>query len=534
MKFTIHISSLIPPAVSLSIAGLFLASAAWARPMEGEGGEFIPLRDGEILVGEITEHTEDGLEVKRLDNGGIVKLRWGQLAPPIENSLREKFGYRHDAIEEVSVEVDEITLLDGSKRVGRILSSDSKGLTLKEKASTLTYERSMLLGAPQKTRVPALDVFTKDELYAEALSAYDLGTARGHIDLMRYLESIRDFDRALRHIEEAKKLDSSGQFTKELTSSGARLAEKKVRQDEIDHLAEIEIQRNRKQWDKAIALCDEFATKFPKAEAKTKADVEKRKTNITDSKRVDYTRRVSEAVHDWCDRLIRNKSLDRKTPYGAAVAYLSSQLKKELFATVATKLQPQSKEFTEPLVAQLWSERTKDKRTQPRPREVSYGTGSFILGKAKAKEGLDNLLDPTAGAGPKKSKEEAEAEAKLKKFLERQGGGGGAAGGGQQKQATPEGWYERASEFERRQFLKAKFVEESGEFDVVARLGVPCSNCGGKGAIETISTGAQQPSVNVGGGGRGGGGQQAPTSGTVTVECPLCHGVQVERKLRFR
>ncbi len=538
--------ALLPAALLLALAvplggaavhGIALPGAASSGASSDGGdeqGKFIPLRDGEILVGEVADHDEEGLEVKRLDNGGIVRLRWTQLAPPFEQALRAEFGYVDLTSDEILVEVDELVLRDGSRRVGTILESGDQGILLKEKNSTLLYTREMLDGEPGRVRIPALDVYTREELYRDELGRHDLTTALGHLELARYLEKISDFEHAMEHYRKVSELEPA-KHAGEVSSALARCEQRKARQDEIDYLAEIQVQRVRRKWDLALQLCAEFPAKFPRSDARTREDVEKRKANIETSKHADYVKRVHERYHERVERRIRDKSLDRKLGLSAAVAWVNREARKEVVAAVAAILSKESAEFTEANVQKLWTERNADPKTRPRVRQVSYGNATFTLGKQKAKDGVSNLLSVTGApgaAGPVKSQEEKDLEAKMKRLLERQGGGSGNNQGAK-KPETAEEWYLRAPSFERYQFLLSTYVENAGDMEIVDRLARPCGTCGGRGYYETFTTGQAEPTVSVGGrsgGGNSGGGG----SGLVQVECPTCHGVQVQRMLRYR
>lgn len=506
---------------ALRFLGILLLGAA---PLLGDG-EFIPLLDGEILVGEIASHDEEGIEVKRLDTGGVVRLRWTQLAPPFERALRAKLGYTYEAAEEVLVEADEITFADGTKRVGRIIDQDAERIVLKDPKSTLAYQRIALVGTPARVRVPALDVFTKDELYAEKLASVDATTAQGNLELARYLEQIQDFGRAIQHLGEVKRLDPSF-HPGEVSQGIARLEDKKARQDEYDYLREVEAARSQRHWDRAIALCDGFAPKFPKAAAATRADVERRKKSAQEMKQKDMLRRTFDEVHRAAERLARGKSSDRKVGLETAKNYTTNEMKREVFNSAAPILAKEFSELNEQEAQKLWGTRGK----LPKVRSVSYGSGTFVLGKDAARRGLD-LVGGTKAAAP--SSEEAEMAKKLKRLIERQQGGGAGQPGQKKLEPSEEWWQLRASGFERYQFLLAYFVENGGIMEVVGVQARQCPSCGGRGVIPVTNIANQPGGVQTGGGRGGNQGQQSP-SGSIDVECAGCRGVGFERVVLYR
>ena len=56
-----------------------------------ESVAMLQLRDGSICWGSIEEHSPDGLDFRRLDTGGLVRLPWGLLDPNQERDFRQQF-----------------------------------------------------------------------------------------------------------------------------------------------------------------------------------------------------------------------------------------------------------------------------------------------------------------------------------------------------------------------------------------------------------------------------------------------------------
>jgi hypothetical protein len=478
----------------------------------GNGGQLIPLRDGQIVVGEITSHDEEGIEVRRLDNGGVVELSWSHLAPPEEKRLRSVLGYEVNLSEEVMIEADEVVQNDGTRKVGILEESTRERIRLREKESVWQYTPDQLQGPPKKVRVPALAVFTREQLYDQRLAATDTTSAASNLELARYCEQIRNYGKAIEHL-------------KKVTGGLARNAESAKRQAEEDHIGEIEIQRNRKKWDLAIQLCEEFPTKFPKSARR--ADIEKRRANILVAKKKDMVRRTFENWYPIATALTRKKGEDRKIGFSAAQDWASGDMKKEIRAAVAKALKGYFPTLTEDEASALWPVRL---QTVPGPtvKSVSYGAGTFALGKAKALEGIDKREDPKK-KGPVKSKEEEEMDKKMKRFFERQQG---SAQGGEKKPETPDEWWEKASSVERQWWLMAYYAEFGGDMVVVEKRARPCYQCGGKGKIEFLLTGGAPPPDS--GGGRSSGGSSGGGSGSASIECNVCHGVAVERVISYR
>src|SRR5262245_23462009 len=97
----------------------------------GGDGEFIPLVDGEILVGEISSHDEDGIEVKPPDTGGGRHLPWAPPAAAVQPPARGKPRYTLYRAEEGLREADQPTFADGTKKVGRIVDQTPERIVIK-------------------------------------------------------------------------------------------------------------------------------------------------------------------------------------------------------------------------------------------------------------------------------------------------------------------------------------------------------------------------------------------------------------------
>ncbi|HKE00187.1 MAG TPA: hypothetical protein VKE69_04200, partial [Planctomycetota bacterium] len=322
-----------------TLAALALAAALFQDPVPAAPapappqGDLIPLRDGQIVVGEITSHGEDGIDVTRLDNGGVVHLRWSHLTPPAEQRLRAELGYvADDATDEILVEGDEVVFLDGTRKVGLLdPTSTPDVIRLNEKGNVWVYTRDKLAGAPAKVRVSALSLYTRDQLYAQWSSELDLSTPAGNLELASRLERVRDYARALDHVRKAAELDASWR-PQEIASRRARLEERSKRQAEYDQIAEIDVQRNRRRWDAALGLADEFLSKYPKSPSKP--DVEKKKTTIQAARQTDLVRRTFELWSMQMERLVSKKAIDRTLDLEAAKAWATGELKELVRAEV--------------------------------------------------------------------------------------------------------------------------------------------------------------------------------------------------------
>ena len=68
----------------------------------------VQLRTGEVVVGEVTDATGDGLTFRRLDNGGLLELRWEDLSSACATQIKRMKGLVVEDGEEILVEADVI------------------------------------------------------------------------------------------------------------------------------------------------------------------------------------------------------------------------------------------------------------------------------------------------------------------------------------------------------------------------------------------------------------------------------------------
>jgi hypothetical protein len=98
-------------------------------------------------------------------------------------------------------------------------------------------------------------------------------------------------------------------------------------------------------------------------------------------------------------------------------------------------------------------------------------------------------------------------------------------GGGETQEDERQTFWERWTSLERKQWMLARYAEESGDMRVVRIDLTACKECGGSGVREVINVNAV-PSRP---GQEGGGGNVVEK-----VACPLCYNVGVVRRVVYR
>lgn len=504
------------------LAELFLAfclvqdtPAAAAAPTT-----MLRLRTGAVDFGAIVSHTPEGVRFRRLETGGEVELPWGFLDPAEEDALRQLFGYVEAEEEELEIDADRIELADGREVVGRIVNRGATHLSLKRAEGTVQIALTNVKGAITSTRVPALEVFTKEELYQEMASALQARLvldgrdgARAHDELAKYCERLLDFVRASQHYRRALELDPAFDPAR-LTAAKARTEAKAALQSEVDELAAIDLWRARKRYDLAIEGLKNFRTLHPKSALLE--DLNKLQARVASAQERDLREAIVSRWHHWSLRLAQEAG--RKTSFEEVQAYLDEKMGEEVSQKVRDDVQSIAPGIEVDQVRKLWGERKGGKF-----RTATYGLGTWLIGESARAE-LDQDKKKAGQEAPPAPGSAAEARKKLEERISRylanqkltRGSGGGA-----QNEEEPQVFWGEWNWAGRTQWILAYYAEKSGDFrDLEGRLSA-CRECGGTGAREVLFTGSAAST------------DQSGARGDL-VPCPTCHTIGVVRRVRYR
>lgn len=500
----------------LGLAALALdlvAHAQQAQPAEdASAAQMLRLRSGAIQWGAIQSHDPDGIAFQRLDTGGVVRLPWTWLDPQEEKELRQRFGYVDLSSDEALIDADRIVTIKGLEFVGKIIDRTPDAILMKTASATVPIPKNQVAQASE-VKVPAREVYTVDELYAQALAGADVAHAQGQFELAKECEGWFDFAHAIDHYKKAAELDPT--FRKDdVAQALARAIEKSKAQAEIEYLSDVDQLLKRNKFDEALARADAFKEKFPKSallpEAKKKHD------RVIKSRGEFLAKEVVRAWQYHASRLTRDAATK---PLEEVMAYLDDKLKSDIVGAVAKELQKVSKDANEDAVRALWKTRKK-----VRYQTASYGLGTWLLGKAAAMKGYD----PDGKGEDKKpeteiDKQRADLAAKLKRFLEAQEVARRAQSADEKKEDR-EGFWKEFSLSGRANWILAYYVENSGDMELDPKpLIQACQTCGGKGVIEYSLAGANVSKSAVG---------QQQTD--LKRECETCHGIGAVRRIRYR
>lgn len=515
-------------AISFLLALAPVAQDAGPGPAAGAAAaRMIKLRDGSILWASIRSHTSERLELVRIDTGGRVALDWSRLDPSQARELQIDFGYLDPNGGEVLVSADQVPLTDGRNVVGKIVNHAPDALHIKTAQSLLQVPLSRIAGPATQVQVPALDIYTKEELYQQKqleLAASGLPAGESDFELARFCEKILDYAGAAKHYGEAAAKDPAFKPA-DVAAARARTTARAALQEQVDAIATIDLERKRENFDKALALSQAFRDRWP--QSPLLPEWKKSLDRLEKAREAYLKQQIASLWFREAERLCRAAA--QKYSFAQCVEYAGGALAQETLDAVTASLQKSAKGLEPAKVKALWDAR--EKRGQ---RRSSYGLGTWLLGEERARKDLDKKKDPAKPELPKAvTSEQQKIEEALARYLKNQEVARKAAGGGAQDSEDAEGYWREQLVATKVQWMLAYHAEYGGTMQVITVQGENCPECAGKGATE-VASGGIVPSTpgNSSGGSRSG--QTAVNSGSRLVPCNTCKHTGVIRRVVYR
>jgi len=475
--------------------------------------------DGSLLWGHVADHTPEHLAFRRLDNGGLARVPWDLLDPVQAEELMRKYGYVDLSDDEVFVEADRLIVGD-SEVVGKIVSREGPDIVVKTSNSLVRVPKLRVTGAATKVKVPALDVYTADELYSDELLSVQPETARDHVELARFCERILEFERAIEHYEQAGALDGAASLDIDLPAAVDLARAKAEAKAELEHLRRIDSLRARKKYDEALALCEEFGELYPSSDLLPEAA--KKRQRVERARLETLSEEVQRSWHRWAGKLARTVARDRELDLAAVIGYVDEQMSTDIQQRVLADMRRKlGDSVTLDEVLNAWVS-----RDSGRWRKASYGYGTWLLGEARALEGLteDQEAEESLVELTDEQKELAE---RIKRYLENQKTQRALKTAGGQAEERQQFWMEFPLS-SKELWILAYYAENSGDMQLREPSARSCRQCGGTGVREVIHSGAGT-SVNRDSR-RGSSGR--PTS--QKIACPTCHHIGIVRRVSYR
>jgi len=474
------------------------------------------LRDGSFRMGTIQRHTADGLTFRMLENGGEAKLSWGRLDPRQELELKSRLGYIDTTGDEVLVDADRIVTIEGQEVIGRILERTKDGLLVKTASSTTLLPQNRIAGAATVVQVSALEIYTREELYARQLAQTDAKSAAALMELARYCERILDFKHAVDHYTAIQTVDPTFK-SDDVRASLSRAQEKAKNQNQLEYLAEIDTLLARRKYDEAGARAIAFGERFPGSPLV--AEAQKRGERIAkarDGFLVDFVR------HKWFERSQRiARTASTTMTLEQVLSFLEEKMREEVLNAVTKDAQAISKSIDADAVRKLFAQ-----RKRVRWERASFGFGTWLLGEDRALKGEQQA--PAANQQPttELDKQRQALNAQIQRYLQNQQMVARAKTTAEEGEDRAKFWTEYSSA-SRTQWILAYYAEYGGDFEVNPKPELDnCSECGGTGVrvLSLVGGNVAQPQN----------GQQRSTATDEKRKCETCHGLGRVRRILYR
>ncbi len=444
--------------------------------------DMIELADGRSLHGEILggQSTDDGLAVRVFDTGGIVVVDWEHIVPRRAYELKVDLGIIVPEDEQVTVTGHVVRFIT-NKQIRGVAENPTGGgpLRLKTQNGVQEYDRSTIGGIETVSNIPALEAYTRPELYQMKLDEIAPETAAAHFALADYCTRIKDFVHAKEHLDAAAADPDFGE-TPDGKSIGARQRRVGIlieAEGAADLAREIERAMVQKKWNQALEKLTSLDEQYSDEQIRNAIGYDRLENRVVKGRDKYFRKRVKKVVYDTMEKMLKSKVRERKPlrrdeedPRAAMAGSLSGarqwaarELPDELWTKVAESTGLEAEELNK-----YWGERSSE-RGGKRTRTAHYGTGSFIVIKA------------------------ATVPNSKKKRRRPPGAKRGKSGGGPQKEIKPktdeEWWDAMKGKNDRWRFMEAYFVENSGIFEIIRTDETElCDNCAGKGFTSTQSS----------------------------------------------
>ncbi len=484
---------------ALLLAGALVAAAS---------AQALQLADGQVVLAHVEDVYGEGLRVQRLDNGGVLELRWDQLTAACAQRIKVANGLAGDDQGELTATVTEVRYLQNGAQqtiLGRVVDNSAVDkMIVQQKGVQFRIPRAEILQV-RPVEVPVSQVFTPDEFYAQRLTEVAPGdVADKHRLLAEDLVRVRDYQRALDHLNRAKELANS-RAPEQIDALIERVKLYVSAHNERVLLDGIQIARTRgtgRDFETGAKLIAQFEKDYPQSRLKGEFEVEKKR--FAEARTRCYSQQVADAWRRAIQTVADKKMQEDGLTLAAAKDYASSKMSEDIAATVA---QRQKLEVEE--VRQLWSVRDKYPAGR-RTEHFSYGIGSWVLGESAITKDTKQGAAGKQAIDPQTQRDLDRLTKALQKLQERSRAQGKAQGQGPGHEQTDEEWWSSTDRPERTGWLRAYYAEFSGTMVLTGAFTQPCFNCQGLGVTSELG----------------------PNNKIIKVKCYMCHNTKWLRSFK--
>jgi len=469
--------------------------------------EIVQLRDGTLVHGEIVSFDEaSGITVRRVDTGGVVSLTWDHLPASEVKRIKASRGFTGEEVELYTVLATHLLLRNGTTETGLRVDSDREGyVALQRRGQVDSFPKNQVVSL-QTGRVEGRELLTPDDLYLRLID--EVGEAIdgvGHFNLALACEGAGLLELAQEHFLITRELD--GQLKVELIRAKLAWLQIKIEDAaETEALADIRHRLYRKQFELCADLAAGFREQYP--HSRQLSDLVELEREIERRKREHRGKGIASAYFTLLDRRVTRLARDEEVTLDVARELLESAVHEEIMISLG-------EDFRMPpeVVQELW-----DQRQGGSVRSFGYGTGTFLLGKAKAL-----VFGRFDGAEGDQDIQEADIEEDFDDLVERvkrqrqsQADRRQAARRGSSilddEGLSPDEWWAAQPNEGKQRWLLAYYAEASGQLRVLEARARNCRRCDARGYIEGTNEDDQ----------------------VVQITCPVCKDLKFERLVRCR
>jgi hypothetical protein len=485
------------------LALLMLLSCAAGAPL---AGQTLQLADGQLLLASVEEATGDGLRVRRLDNGGVLDLRWDHLAPECALRVQRVHNLAAEEQQEILVQAHEVRWsVEGSVRseVGKIVDGPGTDIHFRRRGVQFSVPRRDLI-AMRELQVPVAQIYTKEEYYGARLTELAPGDdADKHLLFADELIRLRDYDHAAEHLATAKRIGTS-KNPQRLDATIAQLDRYKAAQKErelLDKIHETWLRGQQADFDKGLKLLAQYEKDF--AQGKLKSEFDQEKKSFEQARTKFLTQQIAEHWRRSITFIAEKKVAESGVTLAAVREYAETKMGDEIAARLAAQFKLTAEE-----VKGYFQDRAKFP-VGKRAEHFAYSIGSWVLGEAAILKGTKQ--GQAQEKQPEDDKQQRDIERimrAIRQGMERRQQAQRAQGG--QEEQTDESWWQEASRQEKVGWLRAYYAEFGGQLVVTFAYTQECISCYGSGTVQ-----------ETGGDGK-----------IQTLKCFLCHGTKWLRSIK--
>ena len=458
-------------------AALFAGSLLCHEPE----ADMVRLRSGKVLSGSIhlDESTKDGFALRSWDTGGMVFIRWTQLTPAeIDRVLNRTVLPARPAAETIPgirVHTHARTV------VGLLVREEPDRLSIKtsDSRTPIAVPKSAILGRDDRVAVPESEVYSPEEQVERRLAKADPRNVDDLMAVAAFASRSGLHAKAREIYQKAAAVEPArNEEIESLIGATEALARER---HAADGLREIDRLARKAEYDAAIAraralLKESAETETIRQNKDLVENLEKEAKEWTVHKAEVLARRVPDAYRlKLAEKFAQAARMAKFAEARAEVALMDGAIAQELAAEMKS---------TADEIRTAWGRREK------RARKIWYGTGSWIvLG------GQSGGLDTDAKFVPVQRNTAKAPPPPIPLGL---------------KLDTPEDWWEKASKYDRLDWLEAEYGRTSTAVSRTLR-DRRCSRCIGEGEVRTSRRGID-----------------------CTATCSRCHGAKVDQSVEYQ